>query len=122
MNESELDNMSFYQLCKAAGFTKNGNRYDKARLADFYGKSERTIERMLKAGSFHDMNIRLLKLQVLNVNLQHQIDILVSEPDKFHHVNEIVIRLNKDKILKHIRYPIIKKVVLKYLCILISNS
>lgn len=60
MKNTDLDNMSCYSLCKAAGFTKNGNRYNKVRLTIFDGESEQTLD--------------------------------------------------KDKILKHIRNPTIKKV------------
>lgn len=65
--DNDLDKLSFYELCSKAGFVDDVDNVDKQRLAKFFGKSERTITRLLKTGACHEMNIKLLKLQVINI-------------------------------------------------------
>lgn len=112
MDNNDLDNLSFYELCNKAGFVKN-KRIDTAALAVFYDKSERTIYRMLATGTFHPMNIKLLKMQILNIRLNDQLDILLQGDKKYPFIYQLIESLNKRKMEDIISYPSIKKRAMK---------
>lgn len=107
---SDLDSLSFWELCELAGF-KHDDKYDVKALAKFYGRSERTIQRMLKTRIHDEMTIKLLKLHIMNIDLVRHVEILTNQ-NKYPIIIKLLNDMDKDKVLKMIRYSETKKMVL----------
>ena len=108
---SDIDRMTFQELCNKAGFVKE-TKIDIAALAKFYGKSERTMYRMIATGMYHPMNIKMLKMHVLNIELKDRLQVL-TESEKFPVITRLIEDLDESKINKILGYSDIKKRAIK---------